>query len=480
MKININRLTYCGVDVELTRRCNLKCAHCYRGDAQDKDITPEIIDAFLDHTQAIYQLSFVGGEPTLNLKGMRYFLESMKRHNVFLTSVAYVTNGIVRTQELIDIIRDYSAYIRPFVLPEIDIKTAVKISISNDQYHLTDFEEACRWYRNNLSDVATISYIDNGIVPLKKGRAENISYALPQKLPIFTKLIIKTKDTIDENLLCRYKKMVTLFHPNQVIILCGICVTVTGKILHFNSVSYPWDVIDNIPDSDVICTVFVNSAQEIIDSIEKWNKNRPYCLQDVNRTTGDDVVLALQTVKNNAPSQKIIDDTFGKLLANNLSQCDNAKDIAINSIVAGKLASYLGLNPLKTFLLANRTLNHSKTEKGFINYIHDLYPKSYWDRTHDSLLSGEEQAILQDKAKSAYGYEKYGNNWNIMSQHPLIKYFSLNELDEYDLQLQSLESTQTLINLNPDNANYLRMLTSTKKQLKELFERVERRLTNGV
>lgn len=131
MQININRLTYCGVNVELTRRCNLKCAHCYRGDAQDADITPEIIDAFLDHTQAIYQLSFVGGEPTLNLEGMRYFLESMKRHNVFLTSVSYVTNGTIRTQELIDIIRDYSAYMRPFVLPEIDIKTAIRIHISN-------------------------------------------------------------------------------------------------------------------------------------------------------------------------------------------------------------------------------------------------------------------------------------------------------------------------------------------------------------
>ena len=106
--------------------------------------------------------------------------------------------------------------------------------------------------------------------------------------------------------------MAPLFHPNQVIVMCGICVTVTGKILHFFSVSYPWNVIDSISDSDVICTVFVNSAQEIIDSIEKWNRNRPYCLQDVNSTTGDDAVLALQTVKNNVPSQKIIDDTFSK------------------------------------------------------------------------------------------------------------------------------------------------------------------------
>lgn len=36
------------VGFEMTRRCNMKCKFCSRGDAQNLDITEEIIDKALD------------------------------------------------------------------------------------------------------------------------------------------------------------------------------------------------------------------------------------------------------------------------------------------------------------------------------------------------------------------------------------------------------------------------------------------------
>ena len=145
----IDRLTYSNLAVEITRRCNLKCAHCFRGDAQNMDMSPEVIDAFFDHTQAIYRLDFTGGEPFLNLEGMRYFLESAKRHNVLIASVFITTNGTVQTQELIDLIEDYSDYIKKFILPDIKIENCISISISNDIFHDTDIQTAFNWYKNH-------------------------------------------------------------------------------------------------------------------------------------------------------------------------------------------------------------------------------------------------------------------------------------------------------------------------------------------
>lgn len=42
------------VGFELTRRCNMRCRFCSRGEAQDIDITKEIIDKALDELIIVY------------------------------------------------------------------------------------------------------------------------------------------------------------------------------------------------------------------------------------------------------------------------------------------------------------------------------------------------------------------------------------------------------------------------------------------
>lgn len=41
----MNDVIFDEIAIELTRRCNLKCAHCFKGEAQDVDMPNEIIDA---------------------------------------------------------------------------------------------------------------------------------------------------------------------------------------------------------------------------------------------------------------------------------------------------------------------------------------------------------------------------------------------------------------------------------------------------
>ena len=38
------KIYYSRLQIELTRRCNQSCAHCCRGEAQNVDLTKEIID----------------------------------------------------------------------------------------------------------------------------------------------------------------------------------------------------------------------------------------------------------------------------------------------------------------------------------------------------------------------------------------------------------------------------------------------------
>ena len=55
--------------IEVTRRCNMQCRHCLRGDAQNVDISNEIIDRFFDgfaDGAVIENVVFSGGEITVN------------------------------------------------------------------------------------------------------------------------------------------------------------------------------------------------------------------------------------------------------------------------------------------------------------------------------------------------------------------------------------------------------------------------------
>lgn len=67
----------CDVVIEVTRRCNMCCAHCLRGDAEAVDIQERYIDAFLDsfaNAGYISSLTFTGGEISLNIPAIRYTL----------------------------------------------------------------------------------------------------------------------------------------------------------------------------------------------------------------------------------------------------------------------------------------------------------------------------------------------------------------------------------------------------------------------
>lgn len=51
--------------LELTRRCNMCCEHCLRGDAENENMTLEVAIRAIDSFSSINSITFSGGEPTL-------------------------------------------------------------------------------------------------------------------------------------------------------------------------------------------------------------------------------------------------------------------------------------------------------------------------------------------------------------------------------------------------------------------------------
>lgn len=81
--------------LEITRKCNFTCAHCLRGDAQNKDIDLKVIDSLLENNNIDYisSIAFTGGEPSLNTKAINYFIDKCNELNIEIGNFYIATNG---------------------------------------------------------------------------------------------------------------------------------------------------------------------------------------------------------------------------------------------------------------------------------------------------------------------------------------------------------------------------------------------------
>ena len=68
--------------IEVTRKCQLKCPHCLRGDTEQIDIETKYINQLLHNVTEINQLTFTGGEPFLNIEAIVHTKNFIKKHNI--------------------------------------------------------------------------------------------------------------------------------------------------------------------------------------------------------------------------------------------------------------------------------------------------------------------------------------------------------------------------------------------------------------
>ena len=96
--------------IEVTRRCNMACEHCLRGDAQKCDVSFETIDRLLDQTEYISTITFTGGEPTLNVPAIWYTLDGCKKRDIQVEGFYVVTNGKSITSDFLTVMLEWYVY----------------------------------------------------------------------------------------------------------------------------------------------------------------------------------------------------------------------------------------------------------------------------------------------------------------------------------------------------------------------------------
>jgi len=113
--------------IETTRRCNMACKHCLRGEPQNIDMDIKYVDMLFSKVDSIYSLALTGGEPSLVPHIIEQIIESAEQHNVDIGNFYIATNGKQITGDFIIAVADLTAY--------CDHNEISKIDLSNDTYH---------------------------------------------------------------------------------------------------------------------------------------------------------------------------------------------------------------------------------------------------------------------------------------------------------------------------------------------------------
>jgi hypothetical protein len=130
--------------LEVTRRCNMTCEHCARGDAQSLDMSKAVVDAALEGVEEIHHLTFSGGEPTLNMTAIEHFTRAAKARKINLGGAAIITNGKRPSFRVVKAMIDLYAMVDA-VYGEAD--EMVSLEWSNDPFHTDQDVKEPKIYR---------------------------------------------------------------------------------------------------------------------------------------------------------------------------------------------------------------------------------------------------------------------------------------------------------------------------------------------
>ncbi|KIR01617.1 hypothetical protein P261_00431 [Lachnospiraceae bacterium TWA4] len=105
---------------ELTRKCNRNCDFCFRGKAENKDISKEIIDKTFDEVKdyTLLTIELTGGEPFLNEDGLCYVVDKIIKNHIKLFNLTIFTNATIINPKIKESLEKLGQYIKSFLESE--------------------------------------------------------------------------------------------------------------------------------------------------------------------------------------------------------------------------------------------------------------------------------------------------------------------------------------------------------------------------
>lgn len=350
----MKKICFDKISIELTRNCNMKCSHCFRGESENCDIKNEYIDSLFEQTEEIGELFFTGGEPTLAIDKMKYVLCALYKNAIPILQFGFVTNGLVFNDDIIEIIKLYSELVclcRETIIGKelLPHYKNVVIGISMDNYHSNQkqVEENYNKYKKSLEGIAQVVKVNVGNTYRREGRAKNLPAGL-KNLDLWQHTM-KRVEILDKNHkpMCPHWREYKLGNSEQIIIVCDMYLSVKGNLITESLGMHEYSFVDN-PKYN-ICNV---KNENIYNSILLYNKGKYDCLSIMK-------IAADNRIKN--PLKYFSDDLFSILAK------DNSEPIVVN-----KLKGYVDLSIFERNTISNRDYpqrmkeeiaNHSFIEK---------------------------------------------------------------------------------------------------------------------
>lgn len=355
--------------IEMTRRCNLRCRHCCKGDAENVDISPDVIKSLFSGVKHIDTLELTGGEPTLNVEGMRLILNALKANNTSLDGLFIITNGTVRDDALIDCLHDYYDYIENFNSAEKHIS----FQISENLYNDVDVAAAKEYWQEKIGDIAFIGTNQISILH-RAGRAvdlpesENVQLLLPKYGYI----------TPNNNHVCSIRDAFKL-DADDILMACLLFVSVYGQGFDVQYAMLPFSELT--PANAVIKDLNADFKPQILE----YNKNKPYCTLSM----------------------------IGKAYGGYLEKKDN-DDIETDLRELRKLIMVLGRDDVAKKAMEEMNVTPNKDTFGAVELFRDQYaaetPENiyrtivYASKDIKDLQNPDAQKKIQDRFKKLRGY----------------------------------------------------------------------------
>lgn len=115
--------------IEITRRCNIACDHCLRGETQNIDMDISLIDKLFDQIESISTITFSGGEPSLVPHIISAIISLAKEKQIPISNFYIATNAVKITDEFIIALLNAWLY--------CDDNEISSVDISSDIQHIT-------------------------------------------------------------------------------------------------------------------------------------------------------------------------------------------------------------------------------------------------------------------------------------------------------------------------------------------------------
>jgi len=206
----VNEMIVQNLSLELTRKCNLNCRHCMRGESQNLTMDDEVIERIFKDINGVYSLQFGGGETSLVVDRLKKVVETIKKNNTTIRSSLVFTNALNISDEYIETLKELKAHIEQTnrrdwenhsfdddfdyeykgLATRMSEKYPLIIVVSLDKYHLESIDNLSsrEVVKNNIDKLikefpVEIDKICNFLI-YNEGKGKNLQGAYKTKVPL--------------------------------------------------------------------------------------------------------------------------------------------------------------------------------------------------------------------------------------------------------------------------------------------------------